>query len=131
MIARGDVMETSSRLSERYAAAWNKNDMAQFGALYAPDARHVNGSGEFLRGRSAIVSRHRANRVNYAPSVRMVAVLEGARAITDDTIVAVVRLEIVNDPAKPSAVQPTRVTFTLARRGDEWLIAQAHDSHLG
>ena len=128
LIERSQVMETARRVTERYGAAWNANDMVQFGALYAPDARHVNASGEFLRGRAAIAAAHRANRTRYAESVRMVTRLEGARAITNDAIVAVMRMEIVNDPTRPNAVQATIVTLTLARQRDAWVIAQAQAS---
>ncbi len=126
LIERTEVMSVSRALSDRYASAWNAKDMAAFGALYLPDARHVNMSGEFLRGRNTITDVHRRNRASYSPSVRMISQLEGARAITEDAIVAVVRLEIVNDPAKPGGVNSSRVTFTLVRRDNEWKIAQAH-----
>jgi len=128
MIARGDVMENSRRIVEAYGAAWNAGDMNRFGALYAGDARHVNTSGEFLRGRGAIVTAHRANRERYAAGVRMATRLEGARAITNDAIVAVMLMEIVNDPNQPGAVQATRMTLTLARRDGDWVIAQAQAS---
>jgi uncharacterized protein (TIGR02246 family) len=126
MLQRESVMETSRRIAERYASTWNANDMAGFGALYVGDARHVNVSGDFLRGRAAIVAAHRANRARYAAGVRMVTRLEGARAITSNAIVAVMRMEIVNDPGHPNAVQATLLTLTLANREGAWLIAQAH-----
>ncbi len=128
MIARTEVMETSRRIVERYASSWNANDMNTFGALYASDARHVTLSGAFLRGRSAIVAAHRENRARYAEGVRMVTRLEGARAITNDAIVAVMLLEYVNDPSAPNRIQTARVTLTLARREGQWLIAQAQAS---
>jgi uncharacterized protein (TIGR02246 family) len=126
LIERAEVMSTARALADRYASAWNAGDMAAFGALYVADARYVNISGDVLRGRGAIADVHRRNRASYASSVRMTAQLEGARAITEDAIVAVVRLEIVNDPAKPGAISPSRVTFTLVRRDADWKIAQAH-----
>jgi uncharacterized protein (TIGR02246 family) len=127
-IERGRVMETARRISERYASTWNANDMDGFGALYAGDARHVTLGGEFLRGRSAIVAAHRANRARYAAGVRMVTHLEGARAITDDTLVSVMRVEYVNDPSQPGGIQAARLTLTVARRGGDWVIAQAQAS---
>jgi uncharacterized protein (TIGR02246 family) len=128
LIARDDVMENSRRIVEAYSASWNAGDMNRFGALYAADARHVNTSGEFLRGRAAIVAAHRANRERYAAGVRMATRLEGARAITNDAIVAVMLMEIVNDPARPGEVNATRMTLTLARRDGDWVIAQAQAS---
>lgn len=125
-VERTEVMSVARAITDRYASAWNASDMAAFGALYLPDARYVNTSGEFWRGRTMIVDVHRRNRAAYAPSVRMTTQLEGARAITDDVIIAVVKLEIVNDPAKPGAVSASRVTLTLAKRDDDWRIAQAH-----
>jgi len=125
-VERTEVMSVARAVSDRYASAWNAADMAAFGALYLPDARYVNISGEFWRGRAQIVDVHRRNRAGYAPSVRMTTQLEGARAITDDVIIAVVKLEIVNDPAKPGAVSASRITFTLAKREGDWKIAQAH-----
>jgi uncharacterized protein (TIGR02246 family) len=130
-IERTHVMETARRIAERYASTWNANDMGGFGALYAADARHVTLGGDFLRGRAAIVAAHRASRARYAESVRMVTRLEGARAITNDAIVAVMIVEYVNDPARPGEVQAARLTLTMARRGGQWVIAQAHASAPG
>ncbi len=127
-IERTQVMEVSRRITADYAAAWNANDMARFGALYATEARHVTMSGEFLRGRSQIVAAHQANRARYADNVRMVTRLEGARAITNDAIVAVMIVEYVNDPSAPNGIQSARLTCTLTRQGGHWLIAQAHAS---
>lgn len=128
LVDRGRVMETARHISERYASTWNANDLASFGALYTGDARHVTLGGEFLRGRTAIVAAHRANRARYAANVRMVTRLEGARAITNDTIVAVMRLEYVNDASAPNGIQAARLTLTLARRHGGWQIAQAQAS---
>jgi uncharacterized protein (TIGR02246 family) len=127
-IARTQVMDVSQRIADRYASAWNANDMAAFGALYAADARHVTLGGEFLRGRTAIVAAHRAGRARYGEGVRMATRLEGARAITDDAIVAVMILEYVNDPNAPNRIQSARLTLTLVRRDGDWLIAQAQAS---
>lgn len=132
LVERGTVMETARRISERYASAWNANDMNGFGALYTADARHVTRNGDFLRGRAAIVAAHRASRANYAASVRMVTRLEGARAITNDAIVSVMIVEYVNDPAAPNGIQSSRLTLTLVRAArDDWRIAQAHASQPG
>jgi uncharacterized protein (TIGR02246 family) len=128
MLQRGTVMEAARRVSERYASTWNANDMAGFGALYAGDARHVNLTGGFMRGRTAIVTAHRASRERFGDGVRMVTQLEGARAITNDTIVAVMRVEYVNVPAQPNGIQAARLTLTLARRAGAWVIAQAQAS---
>ncbi|MBL8560153.1 MAG: SgcJ/EcaC family oxidoreductase [Hyphomonadaceae bacterium] len=126
IIERTVVMESARITMLRYADAWSNSDWNGFGALYAADARHVNTAGEFWRGRTQIVDVHKKNRAGLASGVRMTARLEGARAITDDAIVAVVRLEIVNDPSRPGAVNATLVTFTLVHRDDQWRIAQAH-----
>jgi uncharacterized protein (TIGR02246 family) len=128
LIERTDVMEGARRVAERYASAWNANDMSGFGALFTADARYVNLQGAFLRGRSAIVAAHRETRARYAAGVRMATRLEGARAITNDAVIAVMVMEIVNDPARAGDVQASRLTLTLVRQGDAWLIAQAHAS---
>lgn len=125
---RGAVMEAARRTSERYASTWNASDWNSFGALYAADARHVTLNGAFLRGRSVIVSAHRDNRANYSADVRMVTRLEGARAVTDDTVVAVMIVEYVNDPSAPNRIQAARLTLTLVRRQGAWVIAQAQAS---
>lgn len=129
-IARTQVMDVSQRIADRYASAWNANDMGSFGQLYAADARHVTMSGEFLRGRAAIVAAHRANRSRYGDGVRMATRLEGARAITNDAIVAVMILEYANAPNAPNGIQSARMTLTLARVGGEWVIAQAQASEV-
>jgi hypothetical protein len=59
----------------------------------------------------------------------MVTRLEGARAITDDTVVAVMVVEYVNMPNAPEGIQAARLTLTLARQPhQQWVIAQAHAS---
>ena len=121
-------MEVAQRITDRYASSWNANDMAAFGALYAADARHVTLAGEFLRGRGPIVAAHRASRARYGDGVRMATRLEGARAITNDAIVAVMILEYVNDPSAANRIQSARLTLTLARRDGDWVIAQAQAS---
>lgn len=125
-IERTDVMDAARRVTERYAAAWNSGDMNQFGALYTADARHVTLAGVFLRGRAAIVAAHRDGR--HAQGVRMATRLEGARAVSDDTIVSVMIVEYVNEPSAPNRILAARLTVTLVRRGGEWQIAQAHAS---
>lgn len=127
-IERTSVMDTARRVAADYAAAWNANDMNRFGALYDAEARHVTLGGEFLRGRSAIVATHRANRARYSSNVRMVTRLEGTRAITNDAIVAVMIVEYVNDTSAPNGIQAARLTMTLTRDGRDWRIAQAHAS---
>lgn len=128
MVARDSMMENARRIADRYASTWNASDWAGFGALYAADARHVTLSGDFLRGRAAIVTAHRDSRARLAHGVRMVTRLEGARAITNDAVVAVMLVEYVNDPAAPNRIQSARVTLTLARRSGDWVIAQAQAS---
>lgn len=130
-IARTTVMDTAQRIADRYASSWNANDMGSFGGLYAVDARHVTRGGEFLRGRAQIVAAHRANRARYGEGVRMATRLEGARAITDDAIVAVMIVEYVNQPSAPNRIESARLTLTLARRSGQWVIAQAQASEPG
>jgi len=125
---RDTVMDVARRVSADYAEAWNSNDRARFGALFANDARYVNMNGQFLRGRTQIVDTHWTTRATYSPNVRMATRLEGARAITDDTIIAVMRMEQVNMPNAPGGIQAARLTLTLAKRGGAWVIAQAQAS---
>ncbi|HET9231976.1 MAG TPA: SgcJ/EcaC family oxidoreductase [Vitreimonas sp.] len=128
LIARDDVMETARRVTADYAAAWNAGDMNRFGALYTSESRHVTLGGEFIRGRQAIVTSHRATRERYADNVRMVTRLEGARAITNDAIVSVMIVEYTNVANAPDGIQAARLTTTLVRDGSDWQIAQAHAS---
>lgn len=121
---RGTPVEVAAPLIRSYARTWNDRDMTGFGALFAPDARYVNGAGTFIRGRSAIVATHRTVRRQYPETARMSTTLRGARAITNDTIVAVMALTIRDGP-KPEATYATRVTLTLVRRDSAWVIAQA------
>jgi uncharacterized protein (TIGR02246 family) len=130
LIARDNVMETSRRVTADYAAAWNAGDMNRFGALYTLESRHVTLAGEFIRGRAAIVTSHRATRERYADNVRMVTRLEGARAITNDAIVAVMIVEYTNVTNAPDGIQAARLTTTLVRQGSAWHIAQAHASQV-
>ena len=101
--------------------------MAGFGALFASDARYVNSEGAFLRGRSAIVARHRDTRRRYPDSARMSTTVRGARALTDDAMVVVMGLAIRDGP-KPEPTYASRLTLTLVRRDGAWVIAQAQDT---
>jgi uncharacterized protein (TIGR02246 family) len=123
-VAKNTVVEAAAGVVRSYARTWNDRDMTGFGALYAPDARYVNSTGTFLRGRSAIVATHRDTRKRYPESARMSTTLRGARAITNDAIVAVMGLTIRDDP-KPEPVYATRLTLTLVKREGVWVIAQA------
>ncbi|MBY0565235.1 MAG: SgcJ/EcaC family oxidoreductase [Hyphomonadaceae bacterium] len=124
MIARSSVMDTANDVTRRYAAAWNGGDMYAFGALFTEDARYVNLEGAFVRGRSAIANVHGANRARQAAGARMTASLEGARAITDDTIVSVMQVRFSDN------ANAARITLTLVRREGRWQIAQAQASAL-
>lgn len=126
-VASSTVTQTAAGVVRRYASTWNDRDMTGFGALYAADARYVNSSGTFLRGRSAIVARHRDTRKNYPEGARMNTTLRGARAITDDAIIAVMRMTIRDDP-RPEPVYTTSLTLTLVKREGAWVIAQAQAS---
>ena len=119
--------EAAAGVVRSYARTWNERDMRGFGALYAADARHVNTSGTFLRGRSAIVAAHRDNRGRYAQDAKMSTQLRGARAITNDAIVAVMAVQI-KDRAHAEPVSATRLTLTLVKREGAWVIAQAQAS---
>lgn len=126
-VQRDTVTEAARAVTRSYARTWNARDMTAFGALYASDARHVNTSGSFLRGRAAIVAAHRDNRQRYPESARMSTSLRGARAITNDAIVAVMAVAIRDDP-RPEPLSATRLTLTLVRRDGAWVIAQAQAS---
>ncbi len=120
----GTPVEAANGVIRKYARTWNDRDMTGFGALFAPDARYVNGAGAFIRGRTAIVATHRNVRKRYPENARMSTTLRGARAITNDTVVAVMALTIRDDP-KPEALYSTRLTLTLVRRDSAWVIAHA------
>ena len=120
----GTAVEAAAPVVRHYAATWNDRDMTGFGALFASDARYVNGAGTFLRGRAAIVATHRDVRKRYPESARMSTVLRGARAITNDAVVAVMAVTIRDGP-KPEAIYATRLTLTLVRRDGAWVIAHA------
>lgn len=124
LIARSSVMEAASDITRRYAAAWNDSDIYSFGALFTEDARYVNLDGAFVRGRAAIANVHGANRARQGAGARMTATLEGARAITDDTIVSVMAVRFAD------SASAARITLTLVRRENGWLIGQAHASEL-
>lgn len=126
-VQQDTVLEAARGVTRSYARTWNARDMTAFGALYASDARHVNTTGASLRGRAAIVAAHRDNRKRYAERAYMTTSLRGARAITNDAIVAVMAMTI-RDGALPEPISTTRLTLTLVRRDGAWVIAQAQAS---
>jgi uncharacterized protein (TIGR02246 family) len=103
----------------RYNAARDEQDPAAIAALFAEGADQLVSSGEWRRGRDALVrGMLQSSRSN--PGGRTITV-ETIRFLTSDVALADARYEI----AGPGGTEPRRMwsTFVAVRAADGWRIA--------
>jgi uncharacterized protein (TIGR02246 family) len=119
--------ETAHRILASLEASWNRADGAAYGAHFAEDAEFVDIRGELHRGRGAIAGGHQWIFDNIYKGSRMTYRLVGARAVTDDVIVAhgLAFMETTNHMFDGRhAIN----TFVVVRNGENWLIAAFHNA---
>jgi len=123
-----DPTTVASGLFDHMAAAWNRGDGADFGAVYEDDATFVDIRGVQHRGVAAIAGGHQAifDTIYAGSTVRYD--VEDARLVAPGCIVANVAA-VLQVPAGPFAgVRNARITGTIARQDDGWAVAAFHNT---
>ena len=112
---------TVEALLEHWIDAFNRHDLDAHVALYAPEATLFGAIDELQIGQDGI----RAYFGGRGPAVR-VARYHPPRvtAVAPDVVVTAAHVDF----ADGETPMPYRMTWTLVRRGGNWLIAQHHGS---
>lgn len=108
-------------LVARYVAARDLRDPAAVGALFTTDADQYTTSGEWRRGRAAIVTgTARSSRQN--PGDRRIRV-EAVRFLSSDVAIADGAYEIVADGASSTETRRMWTSIVAVRQAEGWRIA--------
>ena len=105
-------------LVKRYADAREKNDPAAIGALFTPDADQLVSSGEWRKGREALVKGVLAS--SQQSGGKRTTTVETVRFLTPDSAIVDARYEIVGGTYVERRMWST---FVMARTKDGWRIA--------
>jgi uncharacterized protein (TIGR02246 family) len=118
--------EDASALIDRWAAAFNGNDVDALVKLYAPDAILLSSVDPSIHEGTASIRQY------YAPvrgSGRKVEIGERRMTVLNDvTVVATGLWEFTGMRDGKSVVNPARFTMVLVKRGADWLIVNHHSS---
>jgi len=120
--------EDASAVIDRWATAFNANDVDAVLKLYTPDALvHGPSSPKLNAGRDAI----RAYFRSHPGSGNKVTIGERHMVVLGDAAVTGVGFYTFNALQDGHPVpRPARFTFVMVRRGNDWLIAHDHSSVL-
>ena len=120
--------DVATETVSRFADAWNRHDMDEFGLLFHDDATFVNVIGFRMSGRDEIREHHaRIHETHYRDSQILVE-LDDARQLAPLVIGAGMRCELSGDERTPGELRRSLITLVIDRRGDEWGIAAAQNT---
>ena len=112
----------SLEVLEQWRTAFLKSDVETLVNLHAPDALFIGGdSKSVLQGRDEV--RGYYEKVFRSPPPHDDAYLQTTHMVLTDDI-----LVVAGNTALPGVKKPVRVTFVIAKRGNEWLIVHFHTS---
>lgn len=117
-VSTGDAAAVRAVVA-RYVSAREARDASRLAALFAEDADQLVSSGEWRRGREAVVSGGLASSAQ-SSGVRTIDV-ETVRLVTPDVAIADGRYDIAGTATTPARRMWT--TFVLVRRNGAWLIS--------
>ena len=115
LAAQDPAMEIRTLIA-RYAAAREAQDPARTAALFTPDADQLVSSGEWRRGREALVKGAMAS--SRANEGRRTLAVETVRLLTPDSAIADARYEIAG-----AETRRMWSTFVLVKTPEGWRIA--------
>lgn len=108
-----------------YQAAWEKRDATALGALFAEDADYTTDTGDSVTGREAIVARSK-DFLAANPDAKLSLAVDSAKFLTPAVLVEKGYATLTVGDAK----ETTRYSATHVKSGDQWLIAEVHESAL-
>jgi uncharacterized protein (TIGR02246 family) len=128
--ARAEPRDDALRVVARWAAAFTASDVDAITALYAADATFLGtGSRTVVTTTAGIRSYFERGLLNNRP--RSATLDEHVAVALSDTEVLVTGLDTVTSVRDGERISARgRVTFLLAKRGDDWRIVHFHRSAL-
>lgn len=113
----------SEKSAARYLEAWKSGDAAAVAALYAEGAEYTTDDGTLVAGREAIEERTAA----------ALAALEGAELAIETESARFLTPEVIAENGYASVTldgetTSTMYNLTLVKDGEDWLIAEVHES---
>ena len=116
-----------------WATAWNSHDMQAAAALVADDVEFVTVRGRWLRGRGEFLRHHVDIHRGHLQRARWTTVGHTLRALCDHVVLVHHEWTIAGELGAEDAPLPTRAgvfTWVVARGGNTWRIAAAHNTNL-
>jgi uncharacterized protein (TIGR02246 family) len=114
-------------------AAWNRRDVAAFGAAFAEDAEFTNVFGMTQRGRAEIEASHAPLFTTIFKDTELIATETRVRLIRPDIAAVDVRWKMsgARDPmGNPWPEREGILNWIVTRHGDAWLIDVSHNMDL-
>ncbi len=122
--------DAARRIVADLESAWNRHDMAAYGALFHEDAEWVNVVGMYWRGKAQVMKAHMAFHDTIFKECRLEGRELTVREVTPDTVVAVWthQQDAYRTPSGNLQDKTTnRMTLVITRRGGNWLISQGQN----
>lgn len=123
-----DSDRIGAEFAARFASAWNRHEMEDFGLLFRDDASFVNVVGVRMRGRDEIRQAHANIHAGPYRDSHLLVEVEGARELVPGVIIADWHTQLSGDERAPGVIRASRLTVVIDRRGDEWGIAAAQNT---
>jgi uncharacterized protein (TIGR02246 family) len=114
-------------------AAWNRRDVAGFGAAFAEDAEFTNVFGMVQRGRPEIEKLHAPLFQTIFKDTELTATETRVRMIRPDVAAVDVRWKMTgarNPKGEPWPERAGILSWVVTRHGDRWLIDVSHNMDL-
>lgn len=129
----GQPNDSARAVSDGFVDAWNRHDMAAFGALYAENADFVNVLGVWLRGRVAIQEHHVTIHAARMNTSHLTALETEVRFLRADVALVHVHWELTGQIGPDGAALPTRqgiLFHVVAETGGKWLITSSQNTDI-
>jgi uncharacterized protein (TIGR02246 family) len=123
-----DAAQLAGEVADGFAEAWNRHDMAALGQLFHDDADFVNVVGLQMRGRESIQHHHGAIHASAYKNSTLRVVVEDARGIAPNVIIAHVHTQLEGDARAPGQTRNSLLTLVIERRADEWRIVAGQNT---
>jgi len=128
--APGDGTDSAREIVTQLEAAWNRHDMAAYGALFHDDAEWVNVVGMHWRGKAEVMKAHTAFHETIFKNCQLHGEAVSVRKVAPGTVVAVWahRQDAYATPSgNQQAATFNRLTLVVTQRDGRWHISHGHN----
>ncbi len=133
MTQKEAAQQAIDRIVSGMTAAWNRRDVAAFGAAFAEDAEFTNVFGMMQSGRAEIEASHAPLFKTIFKDTELTATETRVRMIRPDIAAVDVRWKMsgARDPTgNPWPERAGILNWIVTRHGDQWLIDVSHNMDL-